>query len=165
MGSPLFDIRKSHLLITELLTNFGRKTEELNRLKNSIDVAWNDIRIGSSEFLLQPDFSVEVRHHWTAEQKRKTILWAWSARNVFNPYWDIKEVCCYLRYRTKLWRQVFKNRLRGGPQNGPKKAVTENNSRDTNPNISDVTSLSNITQYYWVSVIFKLSHFWVLTIT
>ena len=55
MGSPLFDIRKSHLLITELLTNFGRKTEELNRLKNSIDVAWNDIRIGSSEFLLQPD--------------------------------------------------------------------------------------------------------------
>ena len=63
MGSPLFDIRKSHLLITELLTNFGRKTEELNRLKNSIDVAWNDIRIGSSEFLLQPDFSVEVRHH------------------------------------------------------------------------------------------------------
>ena len=46
MGSPLFDIRKSHLLITELLTNFGRKTEELNRLKTSIDVAWNEIRVG-----------------------------------------------------------------------------------------------------------------------
>ena len=46
MGSPLFDIRKSHLLITELLTNFGRKTEELNRLKTSIDIAWNEIRVG-----------------------------------------------------------------------------------------------------------------------
>lgn len=50
MGSPLFDIRKSHLLITELLTNFGRKTEELNRLKTSIDVAWNEIRFGLSKF-------------------------------------------------------------------------------------------------------------------
>ena len=49
MGSPLFDIRKSHLLITELLTNFGRKTEELNRLKTSIDVAWNEIRFGLSK--------------------------------------------------------------------------------------------------------------------
>ena len=50
MGSPLFDIRKSHLLITELLTNFGRKTEELNRLKTSIDVAWNEIRFGLLKF-------------------------------------------------------------------------------------------------------------------
>ena len=50
MGSPLFDIRKSHLLITELLTNFGRKTEELNRLKTSIDVAWNEIRLGLLQF-------------------------------------------------------------------------------------------------------------------
>ena len=50
MGSPLFDIRKSHLLITELLTNFGRKTEELNRLKTSIDVAWNEIRVGLSNW-------------------------------------------------------------------------------------------------------------------
>ena len=46
MGSPLFDIRKSHILITELLTNFGRKTEELNRLKTSIDLAWHEIRPG-----------------------------------------------------------------------------------------------------------------------
>ena len=51
MGSPLFDIRKSHLLITELLTNFGRKTEELNRLKTSIDIAWNEIRFGLMFFL------------------------------------------------------------------------------------------------------------------
>ena len=50
MGSPLFDIRKSHLLITELLTNFGRKTEELNRLKTSIDIAWNEIRVDLSFF-------------------------------------------------------------------------------------------------------------------
>lgn len=52
MGSPLFDIRKSHLLITELLTNFGRKTEELNRLKTSIDIAWNEIRFGLMFFFV-----------------------------------------------------------------------------------------------------------------
>ena len=65
MGSPLFDIRKSHLLITELLTNFGRKTEELNRLKTSIDIAWNEIRFGLMFFCFGMDHTV-----WTVPSYR-----------------------------------------------------------------------------------------------
>ena len=84
MGSPLFDIRKSHLLITELLTNFGRKTEELNRLKTSIDIAWNEIRFGS--MFLFWSWSIPYGQCLpTGKVGHSSLIWTIWSKNFYKP--------------------------------------------------------------------------------